>query len=146
MSFETTLGDFVEELVALLVKKGVRIPFKNQRPWHRLFYGLKKSTSIPGRPPFLDRLFFDWDGSYAKSEELSEFLHALHWNASVSAGNPHFQTISVSDDVAGLWLKRLEKLDPQSKQFLEEAASRAETEFAQCGAVRELDDGSPSNP
>jgi hypothetical protein len=144
MSLEAALGDFVEELVALLVKKGVRIPFKNQRPWHHLFYGLKRSTSTPGKPPFLDRLFFDWDGPYPKSEELSEFLHALHWNASVSAGNPHFETISVSDGVAGLWLERLEKLDPESKKFLEEAATRAETEFAQRGSVRESADAMPN--
>jgi len=133
----TTLGDFVEELVALLHKDGVKIPFKNQRPWHRLFYALK-SESSPGKPTFFDQLFFDWDGPYPKSEELSEFLYALHWNTSVSAANPHFETISLTDDVAGLLLKRLIGQDPQSKEFLEEAARRARAEFEQYGGAREL--------
>jgi transposase-like protein len=38
------------------------MPFKNQRPWHFLFYELKKAQDIPGKPALFDRLLFDWDG------------------------------------------------------------------------------------
>ncbi len=97
-----TLGQFVKELSALLANENVSIPFKNERPWHTLFYSLKTERDVPGRPTFFDRLQFDWDGPFPKSQELSEFLHSLHWNASVSATNPHYETINLSGPVKDL--------------------------------------------
>jgi hypothetical protein len=131
MSQEMSLGDFIKELAALLHKRGVSMPFKNQRPWHLVLYDLKTAPSAVGRPAFLDQLTFDWDGPYPKSRELSEFLHALHWNASVSVINPHYETITLTNEVAELWLNRYEQqLDPDTRTFLSAAAESAQKEFS----------------
>jgi hypothetical protein len=134
-ALSSCLGDFVELLAAVMHKEQLEMPFKNQRPWHFLFYELKKAQDIPGKPALFDRLLFDWDGPYPKSQELSEFLHALHWNASVSAHNPHYDTITLLEDVATLWSQRLNELDPETTRFLHEALTRARAEFAQAGAT-----------
>jgi hypothetical protein len=126
-----SLGDFVKQLAALMYEKNIAMPFRNQRPWHFLLYELKKDRTIPGRPAFLDRLVFDWDGPFPRSRELSDFLHALHWNASVSADNPHYETIALARDVAELWLEDYRKLDDDTKGFLDETVRRAQVEFRQ---------------
>jgi len=130
MKQEMSLGDFIKELAALLHKKHVDMPFKNQRPWHVVLYDLKRASSAPGRPLFLDEVTFDWDGPYPRSRELSEFLNALHWNASVSASNPHYQTITLTDAVAELWLNRYNLLDADTKKFLNKAVESAQKEFS----------------
>lgn len=137
---EMSLGDFVKQVAASMHRQGVAMPFKNQRPWHFLLYELKKAPNAPGRPAFLDGVVFDWDGPYPKSQELSDFLHALHWNASVSANNPHYDTIILPGDVADLWSRRFEELDGDTKQFLDEAARIAQVEFS-----RAFDDRKPAD-
>jgi hypothetical protein len=124
-----TLGQFVKELTALFETNSIAIPFKNERPWHFLFYELKKDRNALGRPAFLDELEFDWDGPFPKSQELSNFLHSLHWNASVSASNPHYETISLSDPVKTLWFHRYEAEDANTKQFFSTVLDRARKEF-----------------
>jgi len=131
MNPEISLGDFVKQLAALLHKERVDMPFKNQRPWHFLLYELKSVPPVPGKPKFFEELVFDWDGPYPKSQELSDFLHALHWNASVSANNPHYDTIKLTDDVAELWLRRYEELNQETKDFVTQALKRAQAEFPQ---------------
>lgn len=124
-----TLGKFVKELTALLEQAKIAIPFKNEQCWQFLFYELKKDREAAGRPQFLDDLEFDWDGSYPKSQKLSDFLHSLHWNASVSASNPHYETITLSDEVKGLWLQRLEAEDAETRKFFSSTIERARKEF-----------------
>jgi hypothetical protein len=126
---EMSLSEFVKQLAALLQKRNVRLPFKNQRPWHMLFYELKKRPVAPGRPNFLDELRFDWDAPYPKCQQLSEFLNALHFTASVSARNPHFDVISVAPDVADRWANNADQDDPDLKQFINGASALAEKEF-----------------
>ena len=122
MSF--VLGDFVEQLAASLHAKNVPMPFEGEEPWHELFFELK-GVNWEGKPAFLESLRFDWDGPYPKCQELSEFLHALHWNACVDARNPHFDKITLTQGIADLWLRRSESLDEQTKSFLASAAERA---------------------
>lgn len=124
-----TLGEFVKQLAALMQQRNISMPLKNERPWHALFYRLKTSRE-PGRPPFLDRLRFDWDGPYPKCQELSDFLKALHCNASASATNPHYDTITLTDDVARLWSGRLDGVPPDTRAFMERATDNARREFA----------------
>lgn len=126
---EITLGQFVKQLAALLQKKQVQLPFKNQTPWHMLFYELKKLPASSGRPKFLDDLRFDWDAPYPKCQELSEFLNALHFTASVSARNPHFDVISVSPQVADCWAETINEDNSDVKQFIGDAVTLAEKEF-----------------
>lgn len=131
MAAEMTLGDFVKQLAALMQRQRISMPFKNQRPWHFLLYELKRASDIPGRPAFLDGLTFDWDGPYPKSQELRDFLHALHWNASVSANNPSYETITLTNDVVELWLGHYEQLEEEAKRFIDGAVKRARAEFSQ---------------
>lgn len=126
---EMSLGQFVKQLSALLQKKNISLPFKNQVPWHILFYELKKSSS-PGKPKFFDELQFDWDAPYPKCQELSEFLNAMHFTASVSARNPSFDTISVSPDVVDRWVQNINEDEVDLRRFVESAVSLAEREFA----------------
>ncbi len=98
-----TLGDFMKELAVLMADARLQLPLKDERPWHHLFFHLKQATDIEERPAFLDSLVFDWDGPTPKCQELSEFLHALHWSAAVTANNPSYEAIQISKDVAELW-------------------------------------------
>lgn len=126
---EMSLGQFVKQLTALLQKERVKLPFRNQRPWHVLFYELKKS-SAPGRPKFFDQLRFDWDAPYPKCQQLSDFLNALHVTTSVTVSNPSFSEILVSDEVADRWANNLTKDDPDLRQFVNDTVARAKEEFA----------------
>lgn len=99
-----TLGAFVKRLVALLQSERIIMPFENEAPWHELFYKLKREHKFRGRPAFFDSLRFDWDGPFPKSQELSDFLHALHWNACVSAQNPKYDRFTVSHEIVQEWL------------------------------------------
>jgi hypothetical protein len=96
---ELTLGEFVKVIVLMLHKKGVAMPFQNEEKWHELFYELKREKAKEGRPNFFDRLRFDWDGPYPKSQDLSEYLQALHWNGFVSVANPSYDRLSVDSEV-----------------------------------------------
>src|SRR5690242_4508258 len=95
-----SLGEFVTTLVLRMQQKGITMPFQNEEKWHKLFYCFKKNASQPGRPAFLDKLRFDWDGRYPKAQDLSEYLQALHWNGFVSVANPTYDRMSVDQDVA----------------------------------------------
>lgn len=127
---DLSLGQFVRQLAALLQKQSVQLPFKNQRPWHLLFYRLKKDSTSPGRPQFFDELGFDWDGAYPKSQQLAEFLNAMHFTANVSARNPHFDVISVAPEVADRWARSIKQDDPEVMQFVSNAVALAQQEFS----------------
>jgi hypothetical protein len=130
MAQQISLGEFVKLLAALLHQRGVKMPFRNEQPWHLLFYELSK-TNIPQKPEFLEHLRFDWDGSYPKSQELSEFLQALHWTASVSASNPHYDIITLPEELATIWTTEFERLNDEIQQLIQRAAERAQEEFVQ---------------
>ena len=67
-----SLGQFVKQLAALLQEKNIKLPFKDQRPWHLLFYELSKQPQ-KGRPTFFDGLVFDWDAPYPKCQDFPNF-------------------------------------------------------------------------
>jgi hypothetical protein len=117
------LGDFVKEMAALMTDAQLRLPLKDERPWHLLFFELKRLRQAVGRPTFLDRLVFDWDGPSPKCQELSEFIHALHWNANVTASNPTYETLTLSPDVAVRW-----RPDAPT-EFHQAALAQARTKF-----------------
>jgi hypothetical protein len=127
---DVSLGQFVKQLAAQLQKKDRPLPFKNQRPWHLLFYELKKQPAVPGRPKFLDELTFDWDAPFPKCQQLAEFLNAMHFTASVSARNPHFDVISVTPAVADRWSQSIGD-DADLRAFVNSAVGLAEKEFSE---------------
>lgn len=120
-----TLGEFVQQL---LVQIGDHeLHFKHERPWHELFYGLKTGPEKPGRPRFLNNLFFDWNGEYPKSQELSEYLHALHWTGCMAAANPGYDRFKLNPEIRNLWRTQL---DGQLGDFVAEAAETAKHDLA----------------
>jgi hypothetical protein len=130
---EVSLGEMVKLLAAKLHQEEVALPFKNQKPWHMLFYALKSQQVGSDKPHFLDDLVFDWDAPYPRCEELSEFLNALHVTANVSAHNPHFDVISVNDADADRWLAGIGDMDTSSSSFLQHATNLARLKF--CSAL-----------
>lgn len=126
---DISLGRMVTAIVAALHRQEVVLPFKNQKPWHLLFYSLKAQPVAPGKPSFLGELVFDWDGPYPKCEELADFLNALHVTANVSALNPHFDAITVADADADRWSRVLADLDGNSRSFVARAVELARQEF-----------------
>ena len=129
MPEEITLGDFLKLLVASLQRNHVAMPFQNDRPWHLLFYRLKRDAAARDAIPFLKDLWFDWDGPYPKSRELTEFLQALHWTASLGVVNPNYDAIVIPEDVAELWIKDAETLKEAEKKLLDEAIENAQATF-----------------
>ncbi|MCH9052429.1 MAG: hypothetical protein IIA72_15345 [Proteobacteria bacterium] len=126
---DMSLGQLVKQLAALLQKREVALPFKNQEPWHLLFYELSKLPPNPGKPEFLNELVFDWDAPQPKCQELSDFLQALHFTANVSARNPRFDVINVDPDVADRWSQPLDPGNRELEQFLDTAVELACKEF-----------------
>lgn len=121
----TTLGEFVQQL---LIQVGDReLHFKDERPWHELFYRLKTSPDTPGKPRFLRELFFDWNGEYPKCQELSEYLHALHWTGCMTAANPSYDRFKLNREIASLWRTTL---DHDLEAFVGEAAEEATSALA----------------
>lgn len=129
---ELSLGDFVKQIAA----KVEDMPFKAEAPWHVLFYRLKKEHDEPGKPMFLGKLRFDWDGPYPKCRELSRFIRALHWNSSASAGNPSFERITLPSEVGELWREHYAKIDRDGRNYIDKAARLAEELFQEGGESR----------
>ena len=127
---EISLGQFVRQLAALLQKEDVDLPLKKQDAWHLLFYNLKNVPPDVSKPEFLDDLVFDWDATYPKCQELSDFLNAMHFTANVSARNPRFDVIMVEPTVADRWSQQLDQSDPELRAFFDTAAELAREEFA----------------
>lgn len=121
-----SLGEFVKQLTLKICEIDVQMPFANERPWHNLFYQLKKED-LEGKPTFLNKLFFDWNTRYPRSQELSDYIHALHYTGCVSAANPHYDQIEVNESVARLW--RQEDVHAL-EQYLNHAADLARHHFA----------------
>jgi hypothetical protein len=122
---DVTLGDFVQQLLVKLEKK--ELSFKDERPWHEFFYSLKIGPEIPGKPRFLTNLFFDWNGEYPKCQELSEYLHALHWSGCMTASNPGYDKFRLNEAVGRLWDK---PVDDELKIFLGQTAEAARNDLA----------------
>jgi hypothetical protein len=126
-----SLTEFVTLLVLKLQESGAPMPFQNEEKWHELFYSLKMKRDEPGRPAFLDKLRFDWDGRYPKALDLSECLQTLHWNGFLSVGNPTYDTLRVDPDVA----KHQDKIRPNVqdahlKGFVDNSAQVASKLFS----------------
>lgn len=126
---QLSLGDFVKQLALLMEKGHLDMPFKEDVPWHSLFYRLKNESHNEGRPQFLDTLRFDWDGPYPKSQELSDFIQALHWTGTVAAVNPSYEKIMIQEKVGELWSKYAVLLDTNTTKFLQQAFEMAKEEF-----------------
>jgi hypothetical protein len=118
---DMSLGDFVQQVLVQL--RDAKMHFRDERPWHEFLYRLKKDQMGAGKPPFLDRLFFEWNGPYPRSPELSEFLHGLHWTGCLSAPNPSYDTFTTKPEVRAIWEEV--PVDPEARTFLNAAGIEA---------------------
>lgn len=132
MTQDLSFSDFMKYLVAIFHDRNIPMPLKDERPWHKLFYTIRSADLGPATPSFLKELRFDWDGPYPKCQEVSEFLHALHWNAGVSAINPHYTTITLPKEIASLWGKRRDALNLDVLRALESVVEKVQDEFVPC--------------
>lgn len=124
-----SLGDFVKQLALLMSENKLDMPFKEETPWHFLFYRLKKDKTAVGRPSFFNTLRFDWDAAYPKCQELSDFIQALHWTGTVIAVNPTYEKIILQEKVGELWSAKAKKFDKETVGFLQHALKLAREEF-----------------
>lgn len=124
-----SLGDFVKQLALLMHENKLDMPFKEETPWHLLFYRLKKDKEAKGRPEFFDTLRFDWDAAYPKCQELSDFIQALHWTGTVIAVNPTYEKIILQDKVGELWSNMRKGIDSDTVGFLKYTLTLAREEF-----------------
>lgn len=113
------LGEFVNQLLALFHKHKANIALHKRSAWHNLFYKLKKMPETAGKPDFLKDLWFDWDASYSESPDLSYYLHVLGVHGCVLSDSPRFQEYWLNEGLADLWSERFEKLDEDTKGFLQ---------------------------
>jgi hypothetical protein len=128
MAAQITLGDFVKQLAIRMEAQNLVILFKDETPWHLLFYRLKKEPS-DDKPGFLSSLRFDWDGPYPRCQELSDFIQALHWTGSVVAANPSYERIMLQDDLRQIWRDEGDGLGPGLQGFLDRSLAFARQEF-----------------
>lgn len=130
MTGELTLGDFVKVIAVRINEEGMALPFKEEAPWHFLFYELKKAPIATGKPAFLDKLRFDWDGPYPRCQELSDFIQALHWTGSVTVGNPSYDRIILNPDLSAKWKEEAQAFTPDISGLLGEGVEIAKREFS----------------
>lgn len=122
-----SLGEFVKQLTARIQENNdLRMPLRDDKPWHMLFYRLKKD-STSGKPAFFDDLQFDWDGPYPVCQELSEYVHTLHFTGCMSAGNPSYDQITLNSGLAKKW--NSVQLEGELPKFLERAMQEVRTYF-----------------
>ncbi len=126
-SNDISLGEFVKQLTVRIHDSKVPMPFKDEEPWHLLFYRFRQENA-PGKPAFLERLRFDWDGRYPRSQELSDYIHALHFTGCVGASNPSYEEISLNPKLGELWSSQ--KPEGDLSKFMDYAMKTVETEFA----------------
>ena len=121
-----SLGEFLKRLTAQIQENDLRMPLKDEKPWHMLFYRLKKDATR-GKPAFFADLQFDWDGPYPVCQELSDYIHALHFTGCMSAGNPSYDEIELNRDLAKKWGSA--KVDGELPKFLDHAMQAAKEHF-----------------
>jgi len=126
---ELSFGEFVKYLVLLLQKNDIALPFNKQELWHCLFYRLKQPQEVAGKPAFLEKLWFDWDGPYPKSPELSKYLYALRSIGVVQTNSPRFDRYWLSKSTEELWQEQFEKLDQIIKLYIVLVVEIAREEF-----------------
>jgi hypothetical protein len=122
---DMSLGDFVQQILVQLNDN--KLYFKDERPWHEFFYRFKTAPDQKGKPRFLKALFFDWNGPYPRSQELSEYLHGLHWTGCLSAPNSAYDSFTLKSDVREIWQNT--EIEPELREFLNVAGDAARREL-----------------
>ena len=120
-----SLGDFVQQILVRLNDE--KVHFRDERPWHEFFYHFKTGPDQEGKPLFLQGLFFDWNGPYPRSQELSDYLHGLHWTGCLSAPNPGYDTFTLKPEVREIWQQA--NVEPTLREFLDTAGDAAKREL-----------------
>lgn len=125
-SQDISLGEFVKQLTVRIYDAKLPMPFKDEEPWHTLFYKLKQEEAA-GKPSFFADLGFDWDARYPRSPELSEYIHALHFTGCVAASNPSYDEMSLNPKLEQIWSSQ--KPEADLANFLDHAMEQVRTQF-----------------
>lgn len=136
MPGDLSLGDAVRQLALLMTEKGLALPFKNEEPWHLLFYRLKDETKGKTQPEFLTKLRFDSDNRYPRCRQLSEFLHGLHTTCTAGVPNPSYEELILEGKMTALWQESGKSLEKSAVEFLNRALEIATEEFPRRNAER----------
>lgn len=116
-----TICDFVKQLLVRL--EGVELYFRNEFPWHKFLYRLKHSQELDDKPVFLETLRFEWDGSYPRSRDLTEFLNALYEAGCLAVSGPGLEWFTVEPSVIEVW--KHESTDPALIRYIDAASATA---------------------
>ncbi len=129
MPEDLSLGDVVSQLALAMKENGLKLLYRNEEPWHWVFYRLREEAKESGRPGFLDDLFFDAYNRYPRCRELSEYLHGLHTTFAVRVPNPSYDEIIIPEDVGSSWLRARKGLSEDTRKFLDHGLEIARSEF-----------------
>jgi len=127
-SQQLTLGGYVKQLAVRLQDAGIVMTFKDDKPWHMVFYRLHEELKSKA-PTFLQSMQFDWDGPYPRSQDVSDFLQGLHWTGSVSALNPSYERIIVPNEVHQVWKAEGGRLEDTDNALITRGFEIAQNEF-----------------
>ena len=115
MAEELALGDAVRQLALMMAQNKIVLAFKNEEPWHLLFFRMKQE--LADGPSFLRHLRFDADNRYPRCRELSEFLHALHTTCTAGVENPYYDELALDEDVTRVWKEAQQNLKQNSSSI-----------------------------
>lgn len=130
MAGEPTFGDFLKVIAVRINEEKLVLPFKEEAPWHFLFYQLKIAQATADKPKFFEELRFDWDGPYPRCQELSEYIQALHWTGSITVGNPSYDRIMLDKGLSEKWKEEAKEFGLDHSGFLDEGIKIAKKEFS----------------
>jgi hypothetical protein len=123
-----TLATFLKQIAVGVSEQNVSLPLRDQSAWHKLLYELKQSDA-PGKPAFLNELWFDWDGPLPEAPDVTDFLARLHWNGSISADNPRYEVATLPEPVCQLWRDQAPAIQGDEAAFLVKAVDQAARQF-----------------
>jgi len=124
-----TMGDFVQHLLLFLHRDEENLRLHEMEHWHKLFYQLHKLPPEPGRPPFLDKLFFAWNGPYPSCDDVAEYLRRLHLLGFIVCDSPGYRKYWLPEKTVQSWQREHDRLGAREREFLSKAALMAKREL-----------------
>jgi hypothetical protein len=122
MEGHMSLNDVVRFLVLFLHRERLDLHFQDRKPWHALFYDLKRLPSTTGVPLAIRDAFFGWNGPAPACQDLDECLDGLFRAGSVEWSLPGLRTYRLSESGLASWAGEFDQLKGPEKDFLSRVA------------------------
>jgi hypothetical protein len=129
MPQDFTLGDAVRQIALVMADNKLKLPCKDDAPWHVLFYRLSLVPELREQFRFLQRMRFDSDRRYPRSKELSEFLQGMHTAMAAGVTNPSYDEIRLLPELADRWREASKALPQGTDKLLQKALELAREQF-----------------